>query len=167
MALIYRAYYAVHLVDQSRLYPGAVAVLTHFSARRQAVITNKPEPFSRDILRALGIEAFFCQIVGGDSDYPKKPDPASIRAVMETWGALPAETLFIGDSPIDIETGRNAGVLTVGVTHGFSDEDELRRLYFILWDSINKKKGFRVEDAPGVSCIEFERHGKAWNNDTG
>lgn len=124
---IYRAYYAAHLVDRSRLYPGALAVLTHFSARRQAVITNKPDVFSRDILRALGIEEFFCQIVGGDSGYPKKPDPASIRAVMEASGALPAETLFIGDSPIDIETGRNAGVLTVGVTHGFSDEDELRR----------------------------------------
>ena len=124
---IYRAYYAAHLVDQSRLYPGALAVLTHFNARRQAVITNKPNPFSRDILRAVGVEGLFCAIVGGDSEYPKKPHPASIRALMETWGVSPAETLFIGDSPIDIETGRNAGVLTVGVTHGFSDEDELRR----------------------------------------
>ncbi len=122
---VYRAYYARHMLDQSRLYPGAQAVLDYFKARRQAVITNKPNPFSREILTALGVADYFFEIIAGDSAYPKKPDPAAALAIMQQAGSHPEETLLIGDSPIDIETGRRAGVATVGILHGFSDKDEL------------------------------------------
>jgi len=123
---IYRAYYTQHLVEHSRLYPGAREVLDHFRPRAQAVISNKPNPYSSDILRALGVAGYFIRVVGGDSEYPRKPDPSSIRAIMEQAGVSPRETLFIGDSPIDVETGRSAGIVTIAVTHGFSDEEELR-----------------------------------------
>ena len=123
---IYRAYYTTHLVDHSRLYPGAQEVLEHFKSRRQAVITNKPNPYASDILRALGVAGYFFEVVGGNSAYPKKPHPGSLLAIMERAKAAPQETVFIGDSPVDIETGRQAGVLTVCVTHGFSDAHEIR-----------------------------------------
>ncbi len=124
---LFRAYYTTHLVDHSRLYLGARAVLDHFRARRQAVITNKPNPHASDILRALGVADYFCEIVGGESAYPKKPDPSALLAIIKNERIPPPDTLLIGDSPIDIETGRNAGVFTVSVTHGFSDEDDIRR----------------------------------------
>ena len=123
---IFRAYYAHHFIDRSRLYPGAQALLDHFRGRHQAVITNKPDPFSRQILEALGVAGYFIEIIAGGSRYPHKPDPSSLHALMRQAGAGPQETLLVGDSPIDVETGRRAGVATVMMTHGLSGEAELR-----------------------------------------
>lgn len=123
---IYRTYYAQHLLDHSVLYPGARELLEHFQHRTQAVITNKPNPYSRAILEGLGVANFFSAIIAGNSGFPRKPDPAALRALMQDHGATPHETVMVGDSPIDIETARRVGVLTVAVTHGFADEAELR-----------------------------------------
>jgi phosphoglycolate phosphatase len=73
---IYRAYYTQHLTDRSRLYPGVREVLDYFKARQQAVISNKPNPYSRDLLTALGVADYFFEIIGGETPYPKKPNPA-------------------------------------------------------------------------------------------
>ena len=124
---IYRAFYAAHLLDHTALYPGVTEVLEHFRPRRQAVITNKPDPYSRQILESLGVAGYFLEIVAGDSGYPKKPDPESLLAIMRREGADAGAALFVGDSPIDIETGSKAGVLTVGVAQGFCDRAELER----------------------------------------
>lgn len=125
--LVYREHYGRHMLDTSRLYPGAHELLDHFDrlGRTQAVITNKPNPYSTQILTALGVSDRFLQIIGGDDGYPKKPDPASLVAVMAEARVAPAETIFIGDSPVDIETGRRAGVFTVAVTHGLATPEEL------------------------------------------
>lgn len=123
---IYRAHYRQHMLDHTALYPRAVEVLEHFHSRVQVVITNKPNPYSREILEALGVDRYFLDIIAGDSPYPKKPDPSSLRALMQRVGASAAQTLFIGDSPVDIEAGRAAGVETVVVLHGLADMDELR-----------------------------------------
>ncbi|MBI4341634.1 MAG: HAD-IA family hydrolase [Candidatus Omnitrophica bacterium] len=122
---IYRAHYREHLVDHSRLYPGARELLEHFRNRAQAVITNKPNPDSRELLRRLGVADYFLDIIGGDGPYPKKPDPAALQSTMERASASADETLLIGDSPIDVETGRRAGVPTVTVSHGLADAAEL------------------------------------------
>jgi phosphoglycolate phosphatase len=123
---IYRNYYAEHMLDHTTLYPGALEVLDYFKECLQAVITNKPNPFSHEILKALGIAPYFREIVAGDSDYPKKPDPTAVLSIIQKGGVTPDETLFVGDSVIDIETGRNAGVDTVVITHGFESEEELQ-----------------------------------------
>lgn len=122
----FRAYYTAHLVDHSQLYPGTREVLEYFKTRRQAVITNKPTPYAREILRALGVIGYFCEIVGGDSAYPKKPHPGALLGLMRNEGVSAEDTVFVGDSPIDVEAGRQAGVCSVSVSHGFSDEPELR-----------------------------------------
>ncbi len=122
---IYRAFYTEHLLDHTALYPGVTEVLKHFRPRRQAVITNKPDPYSRRILEALGVAGFFTEIVAGNSGWPKKPDPASLLDLMRREGAEPGGTVFVGDSPIDVETGAKAGVVTVGVAQGFCDRGEL------------------------------------------
>ena len=125
-AKIYRAYYAAHMMDHSRLYPGVRECLDYFSGRSQAVVTNKPNPFSRELLEALGVAGYFMEIVAGDSGYSKKPSPEAFFSLMKKAGAGAGETLFIGDSPVDIETGRNAGVVTWVVSHGFSSAEELK-----------------------------------------
>ena len=122
---IYRAYYHQHLTDNSRLFPAALEVLEFFSGRTQAVISNKPNPYSTDLLKALGVDRYFFEIIGGDDPYPRKPDPASLRVLMERADASNEQTIVIGDSPIDVELGRSAGVFTVCVTHGLSDRHDL------------------------------------------
>ena len=122
---IYRAYYSQHLLDHTALYPGVRDVLEHFRGRGQAVITNKPDPYSRQILEGLGVAGYFLEIVAGNSGWPKKPDPESLRAVLGKEGIPPQDALFIGDSPIDIETGAKAGVLTVAVAQGFCEREDL------------------------------------------
>ncbi len=124
---IYRAHYAEHLLDHTVLYPGAQELLEHFRNRRQAVVTNKPNPYSREILTALGVAGYFFEIVAGDSGFAKKPDPQAIQALMERAGVPAGETLLVGDSPIDVETGRRAGVKCAAVGHGFSPEEELEK----------------------------------------
>ena len=64
--------------------------------------------------------------IGGEDGYPKKPDPASVIALMKREQVRPSETLLIGDSPIDVDTGRRAGIMTVCVAHGLATEEELR-----------------------------------------
>ncbi len=122
---LYRAHYTQHLLDHTQLFPRAIEVLEHFKARKQAVITNKPNPYARDILTGLRVADYFSEIVGGNSEYPKKPDPGAALAIMHQEGVPHEQTLLIGDSPIDVEMGRSAGIFTVGVSHGFSTQEEL------------------------------------------
>ncbi len=122
---IYRKFYAEHMMDNSRLYPGALELLEYFKDRRQAMVTNKPNPFAKDMLEQLGVARFFTDIVAGDEVYPKKPDPSAIKAIMKREKFSPADVLFIGDSLVDIETARNAGVEVAVVLHGFNTQDEL------------------------------------------
>ena len=119
-------YYADHLADHSTLYPGVRDVLEHFKTRAQAVLTNKPHPHAQDLLRALGIADYFLAVLPGGTDYPKKPHPAALQALMGQARVQPAETLLIGDSTIDVATGRSAGVFTVIVSQGFEDPRQLQ-----------------------------------------
>ena len=119
-------YYGQHLADHSRLYPHAKEVLEHFQPRTQAVVTNKPQPFGPELLTRLGVAHYFTQIIGVGSSYPKKPDPASIFALMQQQDLEADDVLLVGDSPVDIETGRNAGVFTVIVAQGFAEYDAVR-----------------------------------------
>lgn len=125
-AKIYRNHYAAHMMDHTRLYDGALDLLCFFENRKQAVITNKPNPFSEDMLARLEVSKFFVEVVAGDAKYPKKPDPQALVALMKNENVTAGETLFIGDSLIDVETARNAGVEIAAVLHGFSSEDELK-----------------------------------------
>ena len=123
---LFEAHYAAHLTDCSQLYPGVLEMLDALKSRAQAVVTNKPQPFARDLLAALGVAEYFVDIIAGGTTYPKKPDPAAVRALMHRHRVRPEDTVLIGDSLIDVETGKNAGVSTVMMTHGFTSPDELK-----------------------------------------
>jgi phosphoglycolate phosphatase len=119
-------YYREHKLDHTTVYAGipeALAVIKDSSngtAREMAVLTNKPVVPSRQIVEALGLGGFFRQIYGGNSFASKKPDPEGARQLLHEAGVGPEETLMVGDSHVDAETGRNAGLWTVGVTYGFA-----------------------------------------------
>ncbi len=109
------------------MYAGIQEALASIRAARNgvrpvemAVLTNKPVNPSRAIVEALGLGEFFPRVYGGNSFHTKKPDPLGARTLLEEAGARPEEAVIIGDSEIDVLTGRNAGLWTVGVTSGFA-----------------------------------------------
>lgn len=87
-----------------------------------AVLSNKPVNPSRDIVKALGLGDYFVRVYGGNSFATKKPDPLGVRTLLEETGAAPDQALIIGDSSIDVQTGRNAGIWTCGVMYGFAPQ---------------------------------------------
>jgi phosphoglycolate phosphatase len=117
--------YSRCLLDATRLYPGTVEALDRLSDRRLAVLTNKPGDMSRTILTGLGVGDRFFRIYGAGDIEARKPDPAGLRRIAAEAGVDPGASLMVGDSAIDIRTGRSAGMRTVGVTYGF-DADSFR-----------------------------------------
>ncbi len=124
-AHMYLEEYEAHLLDSTRLYDGVGEALRRLWWASFAVVTNKPERFSRRILEGLGIADRFCAIIGGDSMPERKPDPAPLFKAMALCGASPAEAVMVGDSPVDIRAGKAAGVFTCGVIGGFRGRAEL------------------------------------------
>ena len=120
------SYYREHKLDHTTVYAGIPEALTNIqngvngSRRKMAVLSNKPVIPSRAIVDALGLGRFFVQIYGGNSFATKKPDPEGALKLLEECGVHPENAVIVGDSHTDIETGRNAGLWTVGVTYGFA-----------------------------------------------
>ncbi|MBN9927914.1 phosphoglycolate phosphatase [Pantoea agglomerans] len=85
-----------------------------------AIVTNKPTPFVAPLLDSLGIADAFSLIIGGDDVPVKKPHPAAIFMVLGTFGVLPNELLFVGDSRNDIQAAQAAGVPNIGMTFGYN-----------------------------------------------
>lgn len=133
---LYRTYYREHLLDETELYPSARMVLEHFKNRLQAVMTNKPEAFAGEILRSLGIDSYFFRIIGGDQAFARKPSPEAVFDLIKSAQVSMDETVLIGDSVIDIETGRNARIKTIAVTCGFNSQRQIEdsQPNFILGD---------------------------------
>jgi phosphoglycolate phosphatase len=119
-------YYRLHKLDHTTVYAGIPEVLSGLAQpsngmhRLMAVLSNKPVNPSRDILRALGLGDFFVHVYGGNSFPTKKPDPLGISTILRETGVAASEALMIGDSSVDVLTGRNAGIWTCGVTYGFA-----------------------------------------------
>jgi phosphoglycolate phosphatase len=112
-------YYREHMLDNTAPYPGVSEFLDRMKGHNMAVLTNKPVNFSREMISRLGYDCYFPTVYGGNSFQHKKPDPIGLHKLMEDFQVSPRETVMIGDSDTDILTGRNAGVLTCGVTYGF------------------------------------------------
>ncbi|MBZ5680318.1 MAG: HAD-IA family hydrolase [Acidobacteriia bacterium] len=120
------AHYREHKLDHTTVYEGIEDALARIqqsangTPRTMAVLTNKPVIPSRAIVEALGLGPFFTQVYGGNSFPTKKPDPEGARKLLEENGVKPEQTAIIGDSHVDVRTGRNAGLWTIGVTYGFA-----------------------------------------------
>jgi phosphoglycolate phosphatase len=113
-------HYDARLLATTAPYPGVIETLrTLGHGRTLAVLTNKPHQPSLRILDGLGMREFFAEVIGGDTPLGRKPDPAGLRAIMANAGVSPAETILVGDSPVDLETARQAGTGICLARYGF------------------------------------------------
>jgi phosphoglycolate phosphatase len=117
-------YYRDHYLDYTVLYPGIRESLDRFrdAGKRMAVLTNKPVRISKAIIDGLGVHDHFYQVYGGNSFDFKKPNPIGIETLTRESGISAAQSLMIGDSNVDIQTAKNAGIASAGVTYGFLPE---------------------------------------------
>lgn len=123
----FQAHYDAHLVERTHPYQGIPAVIEAFLSRgvRMAVLSNKYQAAASRLVSHY----FPSQIVvtqGELPDVPRKPDPTSTLQVLKTLGVQPDETLYIGDSDVDMQTALAAGVTAIGALWGFRDGDSLR-----------------------------------------
>jgi phosphoglycolate phosphatase len=117
--------YENHLLDATVLYPNAYETLEYFREKRRAMVSNKTHRLTLAVLHGLGIEQCFDIILGGDSAPQKKPHPALLQQALARFQVAAHRALMIGDGSIDVEAGRQAGVLTCGVTYGLGHKEDI------------------------------------------
>jgi len=116
----FREIYDRRLLVHTRPYDGIEAVISGLAeGHTLAVLTNKPESPSRRLLDAFGLAPYFQDVIGGDSGPARKPDPGGLHKLMTHYGAESASTWLVGDSMIDVETARRAGVRMCVALYGF------------------------------------------------
>ncbi|NPA51715.1 MAG: HAD-IA family hydrolase [Aquificae bacterium] len=122
---IFREYYFENPVVYTQPYPNAVELLEKLKkeGKKLAVITNKYENVSKEILKKLGLNDYIDMVIGGDSLEEKKPSPKPVLFAIESFGDKPKDTLMIGDSETDIISGKKANTKTCLVTFGYGKKD--------------------------------------------
>jgi phosphoglycolate phosphatase len=122
----FRAHYERCLLDTTALYPGVADCLARLAGHPLAILSNKPTGLLDRLVAGLGLAGRFAAVVGGDGAPVTKPDPAVVVHVVGVVGIRPDELWMVGDSAIDVATGRAAGARTIGCSWGLRGEDELR-----------------------------------------
>ena len=124
----FTAYYSAHKDIKTAPYPGIPELLEKLRAAgiRVCVLSNKPHEISREIVVQYFGSGTFAIIMGKSPDYPVKPDPTSCNIILSTLGLDKSEVRYVGDSNVDMQTARNAGLTKCGVCWGFRSEEELK-----------------------------------------
>jgi phosphoglycolate phosphatase len=120
-------HYRDHLCVGSRLYPGIPEALELLrrAGVRSAVVSNKPGTLARGLLTQLGLAPRFMAIVGDGDGFPRKPDSAAARAVIERAGVAAARTVVVGDGLADVRMARAAGLQVIAAAWGYVRLDRL------------------------------------------
>ncbi|MGN0405627.1 MAG: HAD family hydrolase [Bariatricus sp.] len=110
-------------------YEGIVPLLEELKSRGLAiaVFTNKPHQQAVDVVESIFGRGMFDVIRGQCDGFPKKPDPAGLFEITKELGIEKEEVIYVGDSEVDVKTGKNAQVLTVGVNWGFRSKEILEK----------------------------------------
>ena len=123
----FSVYYDTHKEDKTAPYPGVPALLDALKGAglRLAVLSNKAHSLAGPVVEHY-FPGVFEYVQGALPDAPLKPDPTLLHRLMGQTGARPETTLFVGDSGVDVLTGKNGGLTVCGVLWGFRDREELK-----------------------------------------
>jgi phosphoglycolate phosphatase len=119
----YLDFYGDHIADTSRPFDGIVPLLEKFKGEgvRLAVCTNKIERMSKLLLDALDLSRYFSAVAGRDTLGAAKPHPDALLGTIAMAGGDKARAIMIGDSGVDVATGKAAGVPVIGVSFGYTE----------------------------------------------
>jgi len=122
-----RQEYSTRWTATTRPFPEIPELLVKLDALKicTAVLSNKPDFATREIVGELFADNRFEIVRGALEGVPLKPDPNSVLGIISELGQSPQQSVFVGDTAVDMATGVNAGMRSVGVTWGFRDADEL------------------------------------------
>jgi phosphoglycolate phosphatase len=122
----FRDHYDRQCLETTELYPGVLECLQALSEDALAIVSNKPARFLDRVLSGLGLKRYFDVVLPGDTLAFRKPDPEVLAHAVRLISAEVAEVWMIGDSSIDVETGRAYGARTIGCAWGLRGRAELR-----------------------------------------
>lgn len=125
---VFHAYYRDHAQDCTRPYDGIPEALAAVKAGgyRLAVLSNKPHAYVGELVEQY-FPGLFDAAYGQREGVPIKPDPAAVLEIMAKLGFAAGDCVYIGDTAVDVETGKNAGLPTIGVLWGFRTRAELEK----------------------------------------
>lgn len=119
--------YLVHCLDKTAPYNGVADMLKSLQQNgvKINVLSNKPDEFVKNMLDTLFSDIKFDIAWGKKAQYPTKPDPSSVLAILDELSVDKGDCLYVGDSNVDVITARNAGLDFCGVLWGFRTQEEL------------------------------------------
>lgn len=125
---IYRRVFDENCTYEAKPYEGITEVLQEMKSRgiQLCVLSNKPHRQVVKVIHAMFGEDMFTYIQGEMEEIPRKPDPAGAYLALEKMHVSPGSCLYVGDSEVDVQTGRNAGLTVVCVSWGFRTKEELK-----------------------------------------
>lgn len=131
----FKAHYAKHWQDKTKPYEGILKLLEDLraSGKKTAVISNKYDEAVVQLCKDY-FPGLFDAARGERAGVPRKPAPDGIYSILEELGAAKEQAVYVGDSEVDMETAKNAGLVSVGVTWGFRDREllEEKRANYII-----------------------------------
>lgn len=125
----YNEAYNKDVTHGTSLFAGLKEVLDALKKRgvKLAILSNKPDFAARTVVEQFYGKGYFDAVAGQREGVPLKPDPTAVAAMMRDFGVTAAECAFVGDTGVDMQTGKNAGILSIGVLWGFRGREELLR----------------------------------------
>lgn len=126
---IFREHYVRHCQDHTGLYEGIAELLAELKARgyRMAIVSNKLQPGVDELYRTFFRDTIQVAI-GERPDVRRKPFPDMINLALNELGVSAQDSIYVGDSEVDMATARNAGLPCISVLWGFRDKDYLREI---------------------------------------
>ena len=124
----FKVIYDQKLHAKTKPYEGIYELLDELEKENHnlAILSNKPHEFTIAYAKSLFDKYNFKEIHGQKSDIPKKPDPTAAINIAKVFDVPCEEVYFVGDTMVDMQTAKNAGMIAIGVLWGFRDEKELR-----------------------------------------
>ena len=122
----FRKHYMDHCLDATAPYPGIIDMLRRLKAqgKRMAIVSNKLDPAVKELNERFFKE--YIDLAVGESDtVRRKPAPDMVNTILQTLGITKEEMVYVGDSEVDLQTARNAGVRCISVLWGFRDKEIL------------------------------------------
>jgi phosphoglycolate phosphatase len=125
-------YYLAHHSDNTQAYPEVLEMLEALRDFKKALVTNKPENLTLAILDKLDLRKHFDMVIAADTMEERKPSPAPVLHVLSSLKVRPERAIIVGDSKIDVDTGKAASVRTVAVTYGYGQNNFHKEADFII-----------------------------------